>query len=73
MCTLAANDTDRRAGRLSVVGRTRRSDFWPGWKTIAAARYFRGVYCALLEQWLGADAGAVIPNAGTYTRPALIR
>ena len=24
---------------------------------------FRGVYCSLLEQWLGADASAVIPGA----------
>ena len=24
---------------------------------------FRGVYCALLEQWLGADARGVIPGA----------
>jgi uncharacterized protein (DUF1501 family) len=33
---------------------------------------FRGVYCALLEQWLGADAGAVIPNARAFSRPALV-
>jgi uncharacterized protein (DUF1501 family) len=33
---------------------------------------FRGVYCALLEQWLGVDAGAIIPNAATFARPALV-
>ena len=33
---------------------------------------FRGVYCALLEQWLGADADAVIPNARAFGRPALV-
>ena len=26
---------------------------------------FRGVYCALLEQWLGVDAAPIIPNAST--------
>jgi uncharacterized protein (DUF1501 family) len=34
---------------------------------------FRGVYSALLEQWLNVDAGAVIPGAGEFARPALIR
>ena len=33
---------------------------------------FRGVYCALLEQWLGVDAGPIIPNASSFTRPALV-
>jgi uncharacterized protein (DUF1501 family) len=33
---------------------------------------FRGVYCALIEQWLGADAGAVIPHARSFARPALL-
>ena len=34
---------------------------------------FRGVYCSLLEQWLGADAEAVIPDARRMPRPALVR
>ena len=34
---------------------------------------FRGVYCSLLEQWLGADASAVIPGASAFSRPALVR
>jgi uncharacterized protein (DUF1501 family) len=34
---------------------------------------FRGVYCSLLEQWLGADAGAVIPGAKSFARPALVK
>ena len=34
---------------------------------------FRGVYCSLLEQWLGADAGAVIPGAKSFSRPALVK
>lgn len=33
---------------------------------------FRGVYCALLEQWLGHDAASVIPGAASFDRPALI-
>ena len=27
---------------------------------------YRGVYAALLEQWFGVDASAVIPNAGSF-------
>jgi uncharacterized protein (DUF1501 family) len=34
---------------------------------------FRGVYSSLLEQWLGADAGAVIPGAKSFARPALVK
>jgi uncharacterized protein (DUF1501 family) len=34
---------------------------------------FRGLYCALLEQWLGCDAEAVIPDAGSFARPELLR
>ena len=29
---------------------------------------FRRVYCSLLEQWMGVDAGAIIPNAGAFGR-----
>jgi uncharacterized protein (DUF1501 family) len=34
---------------------------------------FRRIYCSLLEQWLGADAGAIIPNAGAFGRLGLVR
>ena len=34
---------------------------------------FRGVYCSLLEQWLGADARAVIPGARSFARPMLVK
>jgi uncharacterized protein (DUF1501 family) len=40
---------------------------------VKATADFRGVYGALLEQWLGVDAGTVIPDAGSFARPALIR
>jgi uncharacterized protein (DUF1501 family) len=33
---------------------------------------FRGVYCALLEQWFGQDAAQVIPGAARFHRPAVI-
>jgi uncharacterized protein (DUF1501 family) len=33
---------------------------------------FRGVYAALLEQWLGVDAAAIIPDAAAFERPTLI-
>jgi uncharacterized protein (DUF1501 family) len=34
---------------------------------------FRGVYAGLLEQWLGADASSVIPDAARFARPKLVR
>jgi uncharacterized protein (DUF1501 family) len=40
---------------------------------VNATADFRAVYAALLEQWLGIDAGAVIPGAGAFPRPVLVR
>jgi uncharacterized protein (DUF1501 family) len=40
---------------------------------LRATSDFRGVYSALLEQWLGADAEAIIPGAGKFIQPKLIR
>lgn len=34
---------------------------------------FRGMYCALLEQWLEFDAEAIIPGAAGFARPALVK
>ena len=34
---------------------------------------FRGMYCALLEQWLGHDAGPIIPGASGFTQPTLVK
>ena len=39
---------------------------------VSATSDFRGVYSALLEQWLGVDAAAVIPKAASFQRPKLI-
>jgi uncharacterized protein (DUF1501 family) len=40
---------------------------------LRATSDFRGVYCGLLEQWLGTDAAAVVPEAARFGRPALVR
>jgi uncharacterized protein (DUF1501 family) len=40
---------------------------------VKATTDFRGVYAGLLEQWLGVDAAAVIPDAGSFARPTLVR
>jgi uncharacterized protein (DUF1501 family) len=34
---------------------------------------FRGMYCALLEQWLGHDPGPIIPGASGFLRPTLVQ
>ena len=34
---------------------------------------FRTVYASLIEQWLGTDAGAVLPSAGSLGRVQLVR
>jgi uncharacterized protein (DUF1501 family) len=40
---------------------------------VKATADFRGVYASLLEQWLGMDASAVIPDADSFDRPVLVR
>jgi uncharacterized protein (DUF1501 family) len=40
---------------------------------LRATSDFRGLYCALLEQWLGADAEAIVPGAKSFHRPQLLR
>jgi uncharacterized protein (DUF1501 family) len=40
---------------------------------LRATSDFRGVYCSLLEQWLGEDASAVIPGASSFQRPVLVK
>ncbi|HET7417281.1 MAG TPA: DUF1501 domain-containing protein [Solirubrobacterales bacterium] len=34
---------------------------------------FRGMYCSLLEQWLGYDAEPIIPGAAGFARPTLVK
>jgi uncharacterized protein (DUF1501 family) len=39
---------------------------------VKATADYRAVYAALLEQWLGTDAGPIIPGASAFARPNLI-
>ena len=40
---------------------------------LRATSDFRGLYSSLLEQWLGADAEAIIPGARSFARPNILR
>jgi uncharacterized protein (DUF1501 family) len=40
---------------------------------LRATSDFRGLYSALLEQWLGVDAEAIIPGARRFARPKVVR
>ena len=40
---------------------------------LKATSDFRGVYAALLEQWLGFDAERVLPKASAFARPTLVK
>ncbi len=40
---------------------------------LRATADFRGLYAALIEDWLGADATAIIPGAGKFRRPKIVR
>ena len=77
----AQNDsggTDHGAGGFAFVMGTRAKSGiltdYPSLKSLdkegnlAVTVDFRRIYCSLLEQWMGVDAGAVIPNAGGFGR-----
>ncbi len=40
---------------------------------LRATADFRGLYRAILEDWLGTDAEAIIPGAKKFTRPKILR
>ena len=40
---------------------------------LRATSDFRGLYSAVLEEWLGTDAEAIIPGAKRFARPAILR
>ena len=40
---------------------------------LAPTADFRAVYSSILEQWLKADANAILPNVSGYQRPSLLR
>jgi uncharacterized protein (DUF1501 family) len=38
---------------------------------LRATSDFRGLYCALLEQWFQTEAAGIIPSSGSFARPTL--
>ncbi len=78
-----ASGTDHGAGGLAWVQGTRaRSGVlseYPSLRSfdehdnLRVTLDFRTVYASLVEQWLGTDAGAVLPNAGSLGRIGLVR
>jgi uncharacterized protein (DUF1501 family) len=53
---------------------------WPGLSggldalgNLRASADFRGLYCSLLEQWLGHDAAPIIPGAASLPRVQVVR
>ncbi len=77
--------TDHGAAGLSlVIGTQARGELvgeFPGLGSagldasgnLRATTDFRGVYCSLLEQWFGVGADGIIPGAGGFGRPSLVR
>jgi uncharacterized protein (DUF1501 family) len=78
-----SDGTDHGAAGLGMLLGTRASGRMAGEFTgldrldedgnLRASMDFRAVYCGLLEQWFGTDAAAVVPDAGRFGRPALVR
>ena len=78
-----SSGTDHGAGGLAWVMGTRArggilSDYPSLSKldregNLAVTVDFRRVYASVLEQWLGSDAGEVLPNAGAFGRLSLVR
>jgi uncharacterized protein (DUF1501 family) len=70
------------AGCAFVIGSQTKGEMvgeFPGLATLdgddnlRATSDFRGMYCSLLEQWLGFDAEAIIPGAAGFARPVLVK
>jgi uncharacterized protein (DUF1501 family) len=40
---------------------------------LKATADFRGLYCSILEQWLGTEADGIVPGASSFARPQIIR
>jgi uncharacterized protein (DUF1501 family) len=74
--------TDHGAGGAAFVigskAKGQQIGEFPGLSTLdesanlRATADFRAVYCSLLEQWFGVDAGPIIPNAASFARPVLL-
>jgi uncharacterized protein (DUF1501 family) len=79
-----SNGTDHGAAGVGFLIGTRAKGTmvgeFPGLKdgldqdgNVKATADFRAVYAALLEQWLGTDAGPIIPGASSFARPGLLK
>jgi uncharacterized protein (DUF1501 family) len=80
----ASGGTDHGAAGCAFVMGTRAAGTmigeWPGLAggldalgNVRATADFRGLYCSLLEQWLGHEAAPVIPGAAGLARPQVVR
>ncbi|HEX5852059.1 MAG TPA: DUF1501 domain-containing protein [Solirubrobacteraceae bacterium] len=76
--------TDHGAAGCAFVMGTRAAGTmlgeWPGLATgldalenVRATADFRGLYCSLLEQWLGHEAAPIIPGANALARMKVVR
>jgi uncharacterized protein (DUF1501 family) len=70
------------AGAAFVIGSQSQGQMvgeFPGLATLDANENlrvtsdFRGMYCSLLEEWLGFDSAAIIPGAASFEKPKLVR
>ncbi|MEA2152178.1 MAG: hypothetical protein QOI18_411 [Solirubrobacteraceae bacterium] len=80
----ASGGTDHGAAGCAFVIGTRAAGTmvgeWPGLAAglddlgnLRATSDFRGLYCSLLEQWLGHDAAPIVPGAASLARSRLVR
>jgi uncharacterized protein (DUF1501 family) len=80
----SSGGTDHGAAGCAFVMGTRAAGTmigeWPGLAggldelgNLKATADFRGLYCALLEQWLGHEAAPIIPGASGLARPRVVR
>jgi uncharacterized protein (DUF1501 family) len=78
-----SNGTDHGAGGVAfLIGNAVRGTMvgeFPGLaqldriNNLRSTSDFRGMYCSLLEEWLGVDAGPIIPDADSVERPQLLK
>jgi uncharacterized protein (DUF1501 family) len=80
----ASGGTDHGAAGCAFVIGTRAAGKmvgeWPGLAAglddlgnLRATSDFRGLYCSLLEQWLGHEAAPIVPGAASLARSQLVR
>ena len=78
-----SNGTDHGAAGIGFLVGTRVSGTmigeYPGLAkldqhgNLRATSDFRGLYAALLEDWLGTDADGIIPSARSFKRPRILK